>query len=145
MLICQQLGNPLMTSFLVSQYLYHLLHGIVSNFKLHCGFLNCQPSVFCDEHVNFLLIAFCSDGSRSTVARKIGLVPDTIFEVSLTSHTVDTDERIPIDMKKKSVKDVCSRVTLIYKEFSHSTLVKCFSFCITVLVWILPDIKINIG
>jgi hypothetical protein len=119
-LISQQLGNPVTTSFLVSLNLYH---GIVSNVKLHCGLLNCQPSVFCDEHVSFLLIAFCGGGSWSSAARKISLVPHTIFEVSFMSYTLGALERIPIDMKK-SVKDVCSRIALVYKEFSHSTLAK---------------------
>jgi hypothetical protein len=35
-----------------------LLHGIVSSAKLHYDLPSHHPSVFCDEHINFMLFAF---------------------------------------------------------------------------------------
>jgi hypothetical protein len=57
----------------------------VSNAKL-CYFPNCCSLVFCDEHINFQLIAICSGGSWSTTVRQIGDVPVAIFEVSPVAH-----------------------------------------------------------
>jgi hypothetical protein len=49
------------TNFKILKQVYHL-HGSVSGVKLHYNFLSCHPVFFCDECINFLLIAF-NDGS----------------------------------------------------------------------------------
>jgi hypothetical protein len=69
-------GNPTTTAnILVSQSLLHLLHGSVSNAKLHYNFPNCCSSVCCDECINFLHIAFDASSPWLTSVRQIGDVP----------------------------------------------------------------------
>jgi hypothetical protein len=65
---------------LVSQSLHHLLHGSLSNVKLHYDFPNDHSLVFRIECINFLLITFCS-GGWSTAVMQIDDVPVAIFEV----------------------------------------------------------------
>lgn len=85
-------------------------------------FPNHHPSVFCNDHINFLPVALCGGGSWSTVARQIGDVPFAIFEVfHPKSHTVGTHTGISIDMTKL-IKDICSTTVLLYKESNHSIL-----------------------
>jgi hypothetical protein len=71
----QQSENPTTTNFPVSQSFYHFLHDVMSNAKLLCDFPNRYPSVFCDERVSFLLVAFRGGGSWSTAARQMPLLP----------------------------------------------------------------------
>jgi hypothetical protein len=84
-LFAQQLENPMTTNFPAFQSLYHLLHGIISNAKLHC---NHHPSVFSDEHISFLLITFCGDCSWSNAARQIGDALLTISEAFAQLYTL---------------------------------------------------------
>jgi hypothetical protein len=70
----------------------------ISIAKLHCGH---HPLVFCDEYINFLLIAVCGDCSWSNAAKQIGDAPLSIFKVfHLTSHTAGTHTGITINMTK---------------------------------------------
>jgi hypothetical protein len=78
MLVRQQSGKPTTIYFPVSQNLCHL-HDIVSDAKLHYNFTNRHLSVFCDEGISFLLVAFCGSGSWSTTARQIGDIPFAII------------------------------------------------------------------
>jgi hypothetical protein len=55
--------------FPVLQSLYHLLHGTVSNVKLHYNFSNHHPLVFCYEHINFLLVVYMVILGRSLPSR----------------------------------------------------------------------------
>lgn len=87
--------------------------------KLSHDFLNCHLLVFCDEHIDFLLVAFCAGGSWLITARQIGDAPFAIFEVfHLVLHIAATHARIPVDMIRLT-KGVCS-IIVVYKEFSLS-------------------------
>lgn len=85
------------THFLISQNLYHHLHGAARGAKLYYNFLNCQPSIFCDEHVSFLLIAFSSDVSWSNSMRQISIVLPSfqcfIQCVTLLAHPQESHRR----------------------------------------------------
>jgi hypothetical protein len=59
------------TNFPVYQSLYHLPHSTVSNAKLCYDFPNIHPSIFCDERINFLLVALHGGGSWWTTARQL--------------------------------------------------------------------------
>jgi hypothetical protein len=112
------------TNFLVSQTPEHLLHGTVSNAKLCYSFLNCHHLVFCDDSVNFRLITFCGGGSSLTTARQISDIPVAIPEVfHPTLNTDGNHAGISIEMTKL-IKDVCSRISLLYDEFNCNKLAK---------------------
>jgi hypothetical protein len=61
-------------------FLYYLLHGFVFKAKLCYDLPNHHSSAFCDEHINFLLVAFRCDGSLSAAARQISSVSVAISE-----------------------------------------------------------------
>jgi hypothetical protein len=113
---------------------YHLLHGNVSSVKLLYDFLNRRLSAFCDECINFHLVAFRGGCSWSTAVRQIGDVPDASFEVfHPTSHTAGTHAEISIYMTKL-INDICSR-TVLYEEFNHSMLANYTSLTAILLQW----------
>jgi hypothetical protein len=96
----------------------------VSSAKLRYVFPNHHPSVFGDEAMKFLLVTLCGGGSWSAAARQINSPPVAIFEVfHPVSHTVGTHAGISIGMTM-SIKDVCSRIVLLYEELNHSILAK---------------------
>jgi hypothetical protein len=46
--------------------------------------------VFCDGHINFMLLAFCDGSSWLNSMRQIGDAPVAIFEVFCPLHTTGT-------------------------------------------------------
>jgi hypothetical protein len=62
-------------------------------------------------------------------ARQIGDVPTTIFKVfHPVSHTADSHAGISIGVIKL-IQNVCSRIVLLEKKFSHSTPAKWYIIC----------------
>jgi hypothetical protein len=68
-------------------FLYLLLHGFMLNAKLWYDFLNHYSSVFCYGHINFLFVAFHTDGSWLTAARHKNNDPVAISEVFYPTST----------------------------------------------------------
>jgi hypothetical protein len=62
-------------NFLAQKSLYHFLHDIVSNAMPCYNFSNRHFSVLCNEHINFLLTAFCDGSTWSIAVMQIGNVP----------------------------------------------------------------------
>lgn len=80
-------------------------------------FPNCHPLVFCDELLNFLLLAFCSCSYWLTVVRQITDVPAAILQVFRpTLHTAATHAGLSTDMTK------LIRIVLLHKKFHYGTL-----------------------
>jgi hypothetical protein len=68
-------------------FLYYLLDCSVFEAKLCYDFPNHHSSVFCDEHINLLLLAFHGDGSWSTAVRQISNVSVAISEAFYPTST----------------------------------------------------------
>jgi hypothetical protein len=84
----------------------------VSNAKFGYVLLNCSTSIFCEEHVRFLLIAAYCGGSCTAAAKQMGDHPAAIFEVfERTSHIAGSYAAISVSMSK-SIKVVYSRTLL---------------------------------
>jgi hypothetical protein len=85
-------------------------------------FSNPQPSIFCSDNINFLLIAFCGSGFWSAAVRQTGDSLVAIPEVfHRKSHSADTHRGISTDITK-FITNICSRTVLLYIEFDHSML-----------------------
>jgi hypothetical protein len=85
-----------------------------------------------------LLVAFCSGGSWSVVARQIGGVPFATFEVlrpkyhTAGTHATFTD--VP-----KSIKHICSRLVFLYENLNRSTLAKRYVIHSHLSQWIMDN------
>jgi len=97
---------------------YHHLYS-----KLHCDFPNHHPLVHFNEHVNFLLIAFCCGTFQMTSVWLICDINVSVFKVfHPPSYTNGAHAGISVHITKLPT-DVCSWVVL-YKELNHCLLVK---------------------
>lgn len=108
--LCLSGGNIVINSP-VFQSLYHLLH------------FTQYSSVFCDESINFLLIAFCGRDFWSPAARQIRSVPVVIFEVFKSlSHIGSTHAGISIYMAKDQSLHAGKLMHHHLQPFCHSGL-----------------------
>jgi hypothetical protein len=86
--------------------------GTVSDAKFGYDLPNRPTSVFCEERVSFLLIAFCCDGSCSTAAKQMGDHPVAVFEIFQRASHIAGSYVANSTCINKSVNVVCSRILL---------------------------------